>query len=188
MTRNLSFFYGIGLILIGIILLVPQIFGFSWGADELSFISLSVIGFFMIISYFISQKKPFGLVLFGTLLLFLGLLFFYSLHYGWGVWKYIAPSPIFILAVSFLLTYLVDKRHPYGFFVAAIVLGIVSLSIFIILSMIFNETTFTSIALIISGLLLPLTSLTRKKRLQKPFEKDAEPAKSSTAKVRNVKK
>jgi len=188
MTSNLSIFYGIGLILIGIILIIPQVFGVGWNADELSLLTVSIIGIFMIISYFISEKKPFAFILFGSLFFFLGLIFLYSTINGWSVWKYIAPSPLFILAISFYLTYLIDKRHPYGFFVAAIVLGIVSLCIFIILSIIFNETMFTSIALIISGLLLPCASLIRKKRGQPSLGKTVESEKTSPARSRSAKK
>ena len=188
MTSNLSIFYGIGLILIGIILIIPQVFGVGWNADELSLLTVSIIGIFMIISYFICEKKPFAFILFGSLFFFLGLIFLYSTINGWSVWKYIAPSPLFILAISFYLTYLIDKRHPYGFFVAAIVLGIVSLCIFIILSIIFNETMFTSIALIISGLLLPCASLIRKKRGQPSLGKTVESEKTSPARSRSAKK
>jgi len=187
MKNNLSLFYGIGLILIGTMLFIPQIFGTGWNADELALLTVSIIGMFMVISYFISEKRPFSLILFGTLFFFLGLIFFYSIVNGWSVWKYIAPSPLFILAISFYLTYLIDKRHPYGFFIAAIVLGIVSLCIFIILSIIFNETMFTSIALIISGLLLPCTSLIRKKSVQSSPAKTAESKKTTPARGRSAK-
>jgi hypothetical protein len=188
MKSNSSVFYGIGLILIGIILLIPQIFGTGWGADKLSLLTVSILGMFMFISYFISENKPFALILFGVLLFFLGLIFFYSVVNGWSVWQYIAPSPLFILAISFYMTYLIDKRHPYGFFVAAIILGIVSLCIFIILSIIFNKTTFTSIALIISGLLLPCASLIKKKKDQLSQGKTVGSEKTNPARSRSVKK
>jgi hypothetical protein len=188
MKSNISVFYGIGLILIGIILLIPQIFGTGWDADKLSLLAISILGVFMFISYFISEKKPFALILFGTLFFFLGLIFLYSLVNGWSVWKYIAPSPLFILAISFYMTYLIDKRHPSGFFVAAIILGIVSLCILIILSIIFNETMFTSIALIISGSLLPFASLIKKKKDQPAPGKTIASEKTSPARSRSVKK
>jgi hypothetical protein len=164
MKSNLSIFYGIVLIVIGAILLLPQVIDTRWNADEFSLVSVSLIGLFMVISYFLSNRKYFFLVLFGTLFFFLGLIFLYSIINGWSVWQYIAPSPLYLLAVSFFLTYLADKRHPQGFYIAAIVLGIVSLSIFIILSIIFNKALFTSVALIISGILLPFASLIKTKQ------------------------
>lgn len=164
MKSNLSIFYGIVLILIGAILLLPQVIKTTWNADEFSLISISLIGLFMVISYFLSNRKYFFLILFGSFFFFLGLIFLYSIVYGWSVWQYIAPSPLYLLAVSFFITYLADKRHPQGFYVASIVLGIVSLSMFICLSIIFNEALFTSIALIVSGIMLPCASLVRSKQ------------------------
>jgi hypothetical protein len=188
MKSNLSLFYGVCLILIGIMFFIPQIFGTGWNTDELSLLTVSIIGIFMVISYFISEKKPFALMLFGTLFFFLGLIFLYSILNGWGVWKYIAPSPLYALAISFYLTYLVDKRHPHGFFVTAIVLGIVSLCNFIILAIIFSETVFTSFALILSGLLLPWASFIKKKNIQSSPAKTAEPRKTTPARGRSAKK
>jgi len=164
MKSNMSIFYGIVLILIGIVLLLPQALDTKWDIDEFSLVSLSLIGLFMVISYFLGYRKYFFLILFGTFFFFLGLIFLYSIINGWSVWQYIAPSPLYILAFSFFITYLADKHHPHGFYIAAIVLGIVSLSIFVILSIIFNEALFTSIALIFSGILLPCASLIKTKQ------------------------
>lgn len=188
MKNNLSIFYGLLLILIGIILLLPQILHTEWNADEFSLVSISIIGLFMMISYFLSERKHLTLILFGTFFCFMGLIFLYSIVNGWSVWQYIAPAPLYLLAISFFISYLADKNHPQGYYIAAIVLGIISLSIFIILSIIFNQALFTSIALIISGLALPMSSLIKIKQSKASKASPTEKAKHSDSKQKTSKK
>jgi|GEM_PF-3877565 len=182
MKDKITLAFGIFFIILGIVMLLPQLFDIQINIVKWWPIILTLVGVLFLFTYYYIESRPIGLLFTGSLLIFLSIIFFYSTFEGWHLWKHIGPLPLFALALAFYITYLLDKNHYQGLFVTAVVLGGISLLSLFIQSMVFNETLYFGIALIISGVLLPFYALieSRKKKEEKPEKK--EPAKTDKGK------
>ncbi len=132
-------------------------FGFNIGVHWPSI--LGVVGLGFLATYFLTKMEQPGFLFVGSLLLQLGIIFLYSSTNGWRVWPVMSALPAFAVAVSLYLLFLLDKKHPSGFQLAAFVVGIISIIASFVLAMVFNNTLYLSIILILSGLLLGLEVL-----------------------------
>lgn len=170
MNQKLMSISGLSLIIFGVILLLPQFFKFDFKVSIYWPLSIGILGLMFFVTYFVNKDKLAGVLFVGLLMLSLCAIFLYSTLEGWHVWTVIAPAPLFAIALSLYLTYVIDRKHPYKMLVASLTLGTLSLLAFFILAIVFNETIWLGIALIISGVLLPLYVLIERKKRVKAEE------------------
>jgi len=156
MNQKLMSISGLFLIILGVILLLPQFFQFDFKVSIYWPLSIGILGLMFFVTYFVNKDKQPVLLFFGLLMVSLCATFLYSTMEGWHVWTVIAPAPLFAIALSLYLTYVIDRKHSYKILVTSITLGALSLLAFFILAIVFNETIWLGSALIISGVLLPL--------------------------------
>ena len=148
-----KFVWGYLLIGIGVILLIGNMSRF--GMEVLWPIFPFAVGVSFFISYFM-QKKDVGLLMPGTILVVISILFFYCAISGW--WNMETLWPVFILApaVGFIVLYIFGNRDS-SFLIPAVILSCVG-AIFLMLSHGFGD--FWPIFLIVAGIVLII--LTRK--------------------------
>jgi len=139
--------WGYLLIGIGIILLIGNMSRF--GMEVLWPIFPFSVGIAFFISYFM-QKKDVGLLMPGSILCVISLLFFYCTISGWQHMETLWPIFIMAPAVGFIVLYLFGNRDS-SFLIPAVILFCVG-AIFLMLSYGFGD--FWPVFLIVAGIVL----------------------------------
>lgn len=105
-----SAFWGVLLIGLGFLFLLPNIFGFDWGSIKLLWpLLLFIPGLFFELTYFKTRKKP-GLLVPGGILLVLGLLFLFETFTQWHFVGYTWPIYSLSVAIGLFQFYFYSNR------------------------------------------------------------------------------
>ncbi len=164
MNRKLTVLSGLLMIIMGGVMLLPFVMDTDFSISIYWPLFLGLSGLAILVLYAFSSTKLSGIMFVGFLMLLLCGVFLFSTLYGWHVWNLIAPAPLFAVALALYLTYLLNAKHRKVYMVLAFVTGAVALTVFIILGIVFNETIYLAVALIISGLLTPLYIIVERRR------------------------
>jgi hypothetical protein len=161
MDRKISLITGTILVLLGIVMYAIKYFDFGFDIGIHWPTILCLFGAVFLIAFFIAKMENSAFMFVGSLLFLLGLLFLYATTNSWIRWPEMSPLTLYIVALSFYITYLIDKKHPDGILITSIVIGIISLLSLFVLGLVFNTTLYFSLALILSGILIALHSFVK---------------------------
>lgn len=139
--------WGILLIAVGGIFLIGNFT--SLGMDGLWPLFPLAVGIAFWVGYF-HDKKNFGLLMPGSILIVVSLLFFYCIFYGWWRMEYLWPVFILAPAAGFVAMYFGGTKEP-GLLIPAGILGTIG---FIFLFLSYGFGNFWPIMLIIAGVLI----------------------------------
>ncbi|MFZ0389755.1 MAG: DUF5668 domain-containing protein [Calditrichia bacterium] len=115
-----SIIWGLILVILGFLFLGNNLEWFDFNWDQVWPVLMIAAGIFFWIGWLMNRRE-YGLLMPGTILLIYGLLFLYCANYGW--WRMDSLWPVFLLGpgVGFLFMYLLGNRER-GLLVPAVIL------------------------------------------------------------------
>lgn len=134
-------FFGVLLIIVGIFLIVNYTLNLNLNLWPLA---LVIPGIFFL---FGANKDNEGLFVPGTILLFLGIFFFFNIATSWNYHRYLWPMYVFAVSLAFYVTAIFGKNSD--FYIPANILLIITVGLFFISLRLLK---FWPVALIILGL------------------------------------
>ncbi len=162
--KKSNLIWGLFLILIGIVFLIGNLSQISmeilWPVFPLT------VGLAFWIGYFYDRKNH-GLLMPGSILIVVSLLFFYCNVFGWGRMETLWPVFIMAPAVGFVAMYFGGERDQGLLIPAGILFGTGIL--FLIISSGFGD--YWPVLLIIAGLWLIISQMSDQKKIQKQSKK-----------------
>jgi len=150
MNRS-SYFSGMAIIVVGIVLLLGKIGIFDFIGSMIWPIFVLLLGLFFHFLFF-AKGIPSGVLVPGGILTFYSFMFIYCNIFGWDSMRYLWPGFIMGVAIGLFETYYFDPNKPKAAFIGSAILATIAAIFFSFTLLLTSGIYIVAAALIILGL------------------------------------